>query len=70
MPKAKNQHAGNGMLPASTLEDVGVSKMMSSRVQAIAEVPEEEFEEPKPPADSTEAMSPANHLLKYMWRLR
>ncbi len=43
MPKASGgqpyHSTGNNALPVETLEDLGIGKMMSSRIQAIAEVP-------------------------------
>jgi site-specific DNA-methyltransferase (adenine-specific) len=46
MPKARNQHEcrSDGVTGTPTLADLGVGKMESSRCQAIAAVPKEEFE--------------------------
>ena len=54
MPKqdgGRPKKTGNMVLPVSEenhppkLEDIGITKMQSSRFQAIASIPEEEFEE-------------------------
>jgi 16S rRNA G966 N2-methylase RsmD len=45
-PKRVNQHAGNALLlPPPTLEEMGITKMESSRLQRIAKVPDPCFEE-------------------------
>lgn len=43
MPKAVNQHAGDGVSPAS-LADIGIEKKQSSRWQQEASIPSDQFE--------------------------
>ena len=65
--KAKNQHsktAGNTMLPAETLEDLGVSKMQASRWQQEASVPEDTFQRYIDESNESETEITQSGLLK------
>lgn len=45
LPKGRPREKCDVMSHFPKLDEAGISRKMSSRVQAIAEVPEEEFEE-------------------------